>query len=234
MNFFNTLLLLSELGSKIGNVELKKNFSFHAKEFRKLNNLSFYNSLPEFDDEIPYIFLNGQKFFVGTILKRPLDISPVLSNLKVEFHYAVVLGTTTSRQEMLIEMAIAENIHFVTKQEFLVNRFKETDVVIASIPPRNLTRQLLIERAKNYEYDSYNFLDLNCKIFAESIVWEIKPPQRVKEMKQFQLQLCDLTIAMLNLQIAEPLNNEYKDHLTRRLEEAKKDKERLMRSLERL
>lgn len=70
-------MFLAEIGSKIGNVEMNKKFVFDSKEFRQLNNLLFYNSLPEFDNEKPYIIVNEQKVMVGAILKRPLDIHPI-------------------------------------------------------------------------------------------------------------------------------------------------------------
>lgn len=178
MNFIDGLLLISEIGCKIGNINSTK--FFDAKEFRKMNNISFYNSLPHFDEEKPYIIVNGESYKVGTILKRPLGSLTTVSKCKIEYHYGVVLGTTITGQEMLIEMTNDRNVTLVTKKDFLINKFLEKDIQIKSLPPKDITREKIIERAKVYEFDTYHLLDLNCKIFAEYIVLEIEPPQRVK------------------------------------------------------
>jgi hypothetical protein len=227
MNFFNTLILLSGIGSKIGNIEMDPKFRFDIKKFRQLNNLSFLNHLPEFDNNRNFIIVNGEKVGVGTILKRPLDILEVISSMKLEFHYAAVLGTAVDGREILIEMTKGENIKIITKQDFLAKRFKESEIEIESMPPKGLMRDQIIERAKDYEFDIYHLLDLNCKVFVEYIIWKIEAPKRTIELKKFQLHLCDIAITGLKLQLSEPSNEKYRDFLTKQITEAENDKKRL-------
>lgn len=228
MNLFNTIQLLAELGSKIGNIEIDNKFNFDFKKMRELNNLSFVNHIPDFNPDINHIFVNGKKVMLGTIVKRPLDIIPILSSANFEYHYAIVLGTSTQDEEMLIEMTKSRNVSIVTKQDFLANKFTEQQIIIESLPPQNITREVIIEKAKEFQFDSYNLLDLNCKVFVEYVIWNIAPPQRKLELKKVQLQLCDIAISILELQLADPANEEFKASLSKRLSESKKDKERLL------
>jgi len=224
MSLFNKIVLLTEILSKIGNTEMNRSHFSHDQEFRKANNLSFANRLPQFDNEKPYIIVNGKKVMVGTILKRPLELNPPIFS-KVEYHYAVVLGTTISGQEILIEMTKGRNVSLVTKQGMLVNRFAESEIEIEFNAPPNITRESLIERAKKFEYSRYHILDLNCIIFSDYVVHEIEPPQRMKEIKKFQARLCDISISLRNLQISDPINKDYNDFLAARIDESKKVRE---------
>ncbi len=234
MSFFNTFLLLSKLGSKIGNVEIDKKFLIDIKSLRQTNNRTFVNHLPEFDNNKNHIIANGKKVLTGAILKRPLDIIELISSRKPEFHYAVVLGTSQRGEEILIEMAKGTNINLVTKNGFLVERFNENQIEIHFNPKTEISREQIIERAKKFQFDDYDLLDLNCKVFVEYLIFDIVPPKRKLELKKFQLQLCDITISMLKLQLSEPSNDKYKDFLNKEIKDTEKDKKRLLHSIEEL
>lgn len=226
MGFANTLLFLAEIGSKIGNVELDKKFTINFSEMKRLNNFTFVKYIPVFDEDKNYILVNGNKVIVGTILKRPLDLKEPLS--KVEYHYAVVLGTSINGEEILIEMSKGTDINITNKTKFLVERFKEEQIEIECSPVRsNITREQLIERAKEIQFDTYHLLDFNCKIFAMYLVVNIAPPQRVKELKKFQLGLCDIAISGYKVMLCETEDEKQRAFIIKKIKESEKDKERL-------
>jgi hypothetical protein len=232
MDFFNTLLLLSELGSKIGNVDFDDKFRFDIKTFKKLNNFSFVNDIPKFDDTKKYITVNGQKAPVGTILKRPLDnFFQRATQLNVEYHYAIVLGTSNDGRELLIEMTKSRNVNIITKKEFLVDKFPESVVDFYFTPKNEYSRDYIFDRARKFEFESYDLLDLNCKVFAEFVIWDIPTPKRKVEVKKFQTQLCDLKIAIYKLQLLSPDNQPYFDFIKKQIEEAEVDKARLTKAI---
>ena len=233
MDLINTLLLLSELGSKIGNVDLENEFLFNMQEFNKLNNLSFIKDMPVFDNSREFITINSQKAPVGTILKRPLD-NPFqrLTQFDIEYHYAVVLGTAVDGRELLIEMTKSRDVNIVTKKGFLVDKFAENDVLVYFLPKRAAARDNIVKRARNFEFSPYDLLDLNCKVFAEFIVQDIPVPKRRIGIKKLQLHLCDIKMSIYRLKLSNPDNEEYYDYIKNKLFEAEVDKERLLKAID--
>ena len=227
MNLHNALILLSEVISKIDNVEATQRLQFSMEEFRRLNNISFINHLPSFNVDKNYILVNGMKVMVGTILKRPLDIYETFSSMNIEYHYAAVLGTSMEGKEILIEMTKARNVSLVTKQQFLTERFTETQIGIEYLSSGDITREDIIKRAEVFQFKRYNLLDLNCKIFVEYVVLDIPIPQRTLKFKKFQIHVCEFAKNMLKIQLADPRNEKYKDFLIRRINESEKAKRRL-------
>jgi hypothetical protein len=124
-----------------------------------------------------------------------------------------------------------KHVSLTTKKGFLVDRFKEADIEIEFLPNNEISREQIIDRAKTFQFAKYNLLDLNCKIFVESIILDIKPPQRTLEVKKFQMFLCDMAISMLKLQLTEPSNEKYFDYLAKRILESENDKKRLATSI---
>lgn len=233
MNFRNSLLFLAEMIGKIDNIEIDRKLRIDWKETRRKNNFSFVRHLTEFDKDKDFILVNGRQAKVGTILKRPLDIAEKISNKKFEFHYAVVLGTSIKGKEILIEMTKGKGVSLVTKQGFLVNRFKEEQIEFEFSPIKlNIKREELIERAKELQFHSYHLLDLNCKVFVEYIVLKIATPQRVKEFKKAQINICNYAIMELKNKLSETQDELGMKHLTKRILESEKDKQRLILAVE--
>lgn len=229
MNFRNAFLFTAQIISKIDNIETQKNIVINIEEMRCFKKSSFVRHLTDFDKDKNFILVNGKKAPVGTILKRPLDITESISKRKYEYHYAVVLGTLTNGDEILIEMQKGKGVTLVNKQDFLVKRFKETQIEFEFTPVKlNITREQLIERAKELQFDSYHLLDLNCKIFVEYIVFNIPTPKRVIEFKKIQLGVCDFGIADLKLRLFDAQNEKDKAAITKAILEFEKDKQRLI------
>lgn len=235
MNLINTVLLLSELGSKIGNIEFDNNLRFDIKTFKQLNNFSFVKQIPIFDDTKNYIIVNGHTFPVGTILKRPLDnFFQRATLINVEYHYAIVLGTTENGSEMLIEMTKNKGVNLITKKEFLVDKFSESEIDLYFKPKNEITRDHIFDRARKFEFDSYDLLDLNCIVFVDFVIFNIPTPKRKIEVKKFQSQLCDLKTAIYQLWLSNPENQPHYDFIKKQIKEAKLDKVRLIKAINKL
>lgn len=234
MSFFNALYMLSNLGSKWGNYDIENMPKVDLKEFRRKNNLSFLNDLPDFDNTKNYIIVNNRKVMAGTILMRPLDLIEIISSLKVEYHYAAVLGTSVGGKGILIEMTKGRNVNITTKQGFLVNnRFTEKDIELFRLPPEGITREQIIERAKAFQYESYDLLDLNCKDFVQNLIWDVPLPRRSLDVKKGQLQLCDIHIGFLKIYLSNPENDDYRDIILDQIKDAEADKKRLINYIDR-
>ena len=181
-----------------------------AFEFRKMNNISGLKYIPEFiADEIT---LENGVVSVGSIVRRPLD-GRIKS--KIEYHYGVVMGKTKKGRELILDMTTGENISFREKDQFLGSYdLKDLEVFI---PAKNITRDAILNRAKNIQYELYSLLDLNCKQFALYVVHSIKPEIRSKYLREFSDSLNDISRGILLMQKCDPLNAGYMEDINRRL-----------------
>lgn len=130
------------------------------RDFKSWNDISCFNTLPDFKNN--FITNNaGDHIYAGTIIKRPLR-KPFSS---FEYHYGIVMGTTFSESELVLEMTTSgRDIHFTTKEEFL-DWYKPKDFSVYYYD-KNISRDTIIERAKLVQYETYSLLDFNCKNFA--------------------------------------------------------------------
>jgi hypothetical protein len=122
----------------------------------------------------------------------------------------------------------------VNKENFLVDRFKAHQIEIHFNPKSFILREPIIERAKKFQFEDYDILDFNCKIFVEYLLFDIEPPKRKVQLKQFQVELCDITIAMFNLQLRESSNAKYAGFIKKQIEDTEEDKMRFLLSIEEL
>jgi hypothetical protein len=229
MNVLATII--EEVLTKAGNVDTRTIFPYDFKKLKQLNKWSFMRQLPVFDEKRNYIVVNGNNVPIGTILKRPLDIVEAASSLKMEYHYSFVLGTSINGSELLLEMTKGKDVSVITKKEFLVGRFYEHQIEIHTYPLKYMSREMIIERAKKFEFDIYDLFDLNCKVFVEYVILDILPPKRVIEWKKFQLIVCDYRIAKLKLYLSNPANVESHDFLLNKIRDVKNDKKKLSQAI---
>jgi len=231
MDIVNILLLLAEIGSEIGKPRVK-GFNIDLKSFRKTHNLSFLNKLPVFDEGKNYIFVKGNTLKVGTIIKRPLNF-PIISSTKIEFHYGVVIGTSIDGIEYIIEMT-QSGVKLTSKSDFLVNKFCEEQIEVESLPALEISRETILNRASYFQFESFNWFDLNCKVFAENIVFNIPQPNRILNLRKFQLELCDFKKAIYSLQLSEPENQKYRNFLVKQIQKSEEDKKLINSEIEKL
>jgi hypothetical protein len=137
--------------------------------------ITFLNSIPEFSSD--YIILKSGKALAGSVVIRPLDI---LGGTTLEYHYGIVLGTSTDGRELIIEMTKGRDVNIVTKEIFLEG-FELHHLEVYGVP-KEITRNEILKRAQKYQFDSYSLTKLNCKDFALYCAYLIEPKNRTEDL----------------------------------------------------
>jgi hypothetical protein len=222
MNFLDIIVLFAEITSEIHETALVKQGKSIIRNIRIQNNLSFATKIPDF--KMDSIIIGDQKVNVGTVIKRPLAL-PLIS--KIEYHYGVVLGTTSNGESIIIEMTNNDNVRLANLKQFLKN-YNIGDIIIEPYQP-NIKLKDIIERAKNFQFESFNLFDLNCKDFAYFCAYQIDPTERSILLKKVQLYGIELAINYRQFQFDTSENNENSKFLMNRINRLK-EKKRIIES----
>jgi len=166
---------LVEINDNKSLVEVKK----LVKGIKEANEFSFLRDLPN-EYAKHSITLNGKEIKTGSILIRPIR---EIELLKLEYHYAIVLGTDKSNNELFLEMTTSPyNIRVATMEKFLTKDYTQEDVSIY-FKANAISQYSIIEKAKEIRFEEYSFFDLNCKQFVEYVIFDIEPTKYSKEIK---------------------------------------------------
>jgi len=204
MGAINGFMLLNEIFGSVGTTKYLPTFTM--KEIRRANNLTFLKHLPEFNESVKYFTFNDKKYPIGTIVKRPLKIG-------IGFHYSVWLGMSKSNEFIFLEIVPDKNIRTVNLAGFMAGLGFNID----RHPPEGLTRETIIRRASEYQYDDYDLWDLNCIDFARHCVLGIKPVKRSLKLKEMQIELNNMSIAAIQIILSNQNNEQYVSLLRKKM-----------------
>jgi hypothetical protein len=230
----NNLMLFSIVGLKA--------FCFFEdpmKDLGFLNKNSILDSLPEIAKN--YIVLPGGKLVVsGTILFRPLEYLPIIDDYL--HHEGVVIGTTASGEEVILEMnnnnvndgvnkktTNNSGIQQVTILGFL-NTYGYNYLKVGHEPDSPIEVKILKNRAEKYKYTRYNIAKINCIDFANWLVFG----EKRFSFKEMQLKKCDDLIGYFNAIVADTHVPSQKLARQKELEQIKERKEFLKIEIEQL
>lgn len=150
-----------------------------------VNRKSVIESLPK----IPHDFItlsSGKVVPCGTILQRPLKFLPFPDNFL--HHEGVVIGTTASQEEIILEMNDNPNngINRVDLKGFL-SPYDLSHLIINYEPSIPIDKSVLLSRAKKYDFHPYILTEFNCVDFAKWLVFA----KRICSFKEKQIEKCD-------------------------------------------
>ena len=206
--------LIFAFNNVIKSIETNEQLKFYKqihKNFIIANDISFLKGIPEFNED--FILINGKEIKTGQIIKRPLNY---MGLSKLEYHYAIVLGTSINNESVIIEMTNDKNISINNLDGFLA-KYNKADIKIETPQPL-LSRAEVIERAKSIRYEIYSLVNLNCKDFAYYCANKSPIPNRNAAFKEIQNIITQFELPYRQLQL-ENTKPELQSFLEKRITE---------------